>query len=740
LESPKRRLHAFIFILILLAALPLRAEGGLVNILYLSSYEAGSANNAAIVGAVKSGLASFGLRAEVFLECLDVYRFPFTAGKAAYFEESIATRYAGERFDIILAQGNQALETAMGLRARQLPGVPLYCFDAIDPDVVSRHSSLPQVYGRVLGSPLPPTLRLAIQLFPRTKRVFFLATIENDRYIQAFHDSLDPLREEFPGREFIPLVNAAFSEVEAALAGAGPDSVALLLPGSWRLPDGRFLGGREAVSRLEAKYPIPYFGVDESSFGSGLVGGCIVDRELMGLEACGMTHAILYSPEKPLPWLYSTSTVPILDARALARFSVHPSLAPNDAKILFSPPGFWVRHELALELGGGALILLSLILIVIMLMKRRQAAFLRESNERLELRVAARTEELRTANAELESMNENLVESLRRIEGMQDRLVANTRETVLGRIALALAHEINNPLAAIKASVSSMKAVLDAGSAGGHPASPELVVKREGLRHRAHAAGPGTGEPRPPDPAAVAATAERLAGLGFPERAGLADLLVDAGLAGVDDADLVEVSAPENADILDYLYGVHVFERGVEIAALATDRIAATVETVRSYAREIEGGEGGGRASVQASVDRALGLFSEVFRQDVRLVREMEPGIPPVAASDSRLVRVWVNLVQNAIQAMDSKGELVVRARREGGSALVEVEDSGPCVEASLQPGLFTPFASREGLEKGLGLGLSLCKRIVEAAGGGIWYLERGGRPVFSVRLPLLEE
>jgi signal transduction histidine kinase len=99
--------------------------------------------------------------------------------------------------------------------------------------------------------------------------------------------------------------------------------------------------------------------------------------------------------------------------------------------------------------------------------------------------------------------------------------------------------------------------------------------------------------------------------------------------------------------------------------------------------------------------------------------------------------RVFVNLVNNALEAMPRGGALRIAARRENGAVRIDVEDSGPGVPAEIAPRLFQPFVSA-GKKNGLGLGLALSRQTVLDHGGDLWLDSRPGESArFSVQLPL---
>ncbi len=110
----------------------------------------------------------------------------------------------------------------------------------------------------------------------------------------------------------------------------------------------------------------------------------------------------------------------------------------------------------------------------------------------------------------------------------------------------------------------------------------------------------------------------------------------------------------------------------------------------------------------------------------------------PVLADREHLLRVFNNLLKNAVQAMPEEhdGRIDVRLRKEGHEAIAEVRDNGTGIPAGVHDRIFTPSFTTKG--SGMGLGLALVKRMVEQAGGRVWFTsQEGAGTTFSVALPL---
>ena len=113
--------------------------------------------------------------------------------------------------------------------------------------------------------------------------------------------------------------------------------------------------------------------------------------------------------------------------------------------------------------------------------------------------------------------------------------------------------------------------------------------------------------------------------------------------------------------------------------------------------------------------------------------------MPPVRGDAAQLHQVALNLLTNALQAVDEGEPVVVALRQEGARAVLEVRDGGPGVDPAIRDRIFEPFFTA-GKAEGTGLGLFVSYGIVERHGGT---LEVGSAPEggarFTVRLPLAD-
>jgi signal transduction histidine kinase len=97
---------------------------------------------------------------------------------------------------------------------------------------------------------------------------------------------------------------------------------------------------------------------------------------------------------------------------------------------------------------------------------------------------------------------------------------------------------------------------------------------------------------------------------------------------------------------------------------------------------------------------------------------------------------VWMNIIDNALDAVAVGGRVEVTAREAPGRVVVRIVDDGPGIPAAIQARIFDPFFTTKGVGKGTGLGLDIVRRLVQQHEGEIEVESRPGRTEFRVSLP----
>jgi signal transduction histidine kinase len=314
----------------------------------------------------------------------------------------------------------------------------------------------------------------------------------------------------------------------------------------------------------------------------------------------------------------------------------------------------------------------------------------------------------------------------------------------LGKLAAGLAHELNNPASAAVRDAKSLAAALNAAE--------------EAARGLGAAGLTGT------QMAELEAVRDLcMTSVNHPAQSGLVlsdreDAITDWLESNAIDTPLAEdlAKTPVTIDALDRLSRVL---RGPTLdAALrwiaggctarslvvdierATSRIHALVAAVKGFTHM-------DRALDQEPVDIPRGLADTVALLDgkakaksVAITLNIEPDLPPIPGISVEINQIWMNLVDNAIDAAPAPGHVNVTALREGGSVAVRVVDDGPGISPEIKEKIFDPFFTTKSIGEGTGLGLDIVRRIVQWHDGEIEVISRPGQTEFRVRLPIAEK
>jgi signal transduction histidine kinase/predicted CoA-binding protein len=165
------------------------------------------------------------------------------------------------------------------------------------------------------------------------------------------------------------------------------------------------------------------------------------------------------------------------------------------------------------------------------------------------------------------------------------------------------------------------------------------------------------------------------------------------------------------------------------------ERIADIVKSLKAYVyldqapiQSVDLNEG---------LDNTLIMLRHKLKQGINVRREYDEHLPRVMAYGSELNQVWTNIIDNAIDAMDGKGEITLRTQQQGDWVVAEIEDTGPGIPDEIQPKIFSPFFTTKPVGKGTGLGLNISYKIVQKHGGEIKVFSQPGKTRFQVCLPV---
>ncbi|MGL5034509.1 MAG: sensor histidine kinase, partial [Microcystaceae cyanobacterium] len=146
--------------------------------------------------------------------------------------------------------------------------------------------------------------------------------------------------------------------------------------------------------------------------------------------------------------------------------------------------------------------------------------------------------------------------------------------------------------------------------------------------------------------------------------------------------------------------------------------------------------------SPQKLLCQAIAAITPLFEQKgLALTQEFEPDLPDIAVDGDRLIQVILNLLSNALK-FTKEGQVICRVKKEAEDLLISVKDTGMGVPFADQERIFDPFQQGGNIltdkPQGTGLGLPICKQIVESHGGKIWLISKPNQgSEFNLIIPL---
>ena len=222
----------------------------------------------------------------------------------------------------------------------------------------------------------------------------------------------------------------------------------------------------------------------------------------------------------------------------------------------------------------------------------------------------------------------------------------------------------------------------------------------------------------------------------------LAANFVDYGITEEDLEAIAEGMPEENLEpAFGWINQMLTTEKLVNEIEDASQRINDLVSSIKSYTHMDQAPEKA-PTDIHIGINNTLIMLNHKLKH-IEVIKDYDTELPPCDILPSPINQVWTNLIDNAIDAMEDREEkrLTITTKRDGDFANVLIADTGGGIPQDIQEKIFDPFFTTKAVGKGTGLGLEFVQQIIKAQHNGAIYLDsEPGKTVFTICFPIREQ
>ena len=331
---------------------------------------------------IKQGLeAGTEFDIEYFIEYMDTYRNPDQKHNQLL-TDLYHHKYAKNKIDLIITYDLASLEFVIVHRDDLFQNIPVV-FSGITQTNIESLRLPPEITGVFADIDYAGLLNTALEIHPETRHVAVVNGASGEELFleKGFRQAFEPYTKQF---DFIYLTRLPFAEIEEKVKNL-PEQTVILFSLLWQDGNGKAFVPREAASILAKEANAPVYGILDSYFGDGIVGGRMFSMEMSGVRAGEMALRILRGEKASnIPMSSQGTTINKFDWRQFKRFGIREDRLPPDSIVQFKTYSFWESYRWYIVATFFVLLAQSGLIFYLMMARRQRRRAQSQLAERLD--------------------------------------------------------------------------------------------------------------------------------------------------------------------------------------------------------------------------------------------------------------------------------------------------------------------------------------------------------------------